>query len=127
MKLEPFICVDEISFLATREEIVKLRGNPAITHRNEVGLNELDYGSIVFRFQDNGRLEEITLQAPVVSFGNVSVPFTALASFVRASDPSAFEKAGFVVTPRFGLAFDPDEPCWVTALAAHCLDAWRAL
>jgi len=34
MKLEPFICVDEISFLATREEIVKLRGNPAIAHRN---------------------------------------------------------------------------------------------
>ncbi|MGO4395719.1 hypothetical protein AB4Z46_30615 [Variovorax sp. M-6] len=127
MKLDPFVRVDDVSFSASRAEILKLRGDPARTCRNDVGLNELDYESVVFRFQDGGRLEEITMQAPVVSIGNLSVPFDALASFVRTADPSAFEKAGFLITPRFGLAFDPDEPFWVTALAAHCLDAWRAL
>jgi len=104
-----------------------MRGQPVSTGRNAVGLNELDYLSVVYRFQDGGRLEEITLQARVVNFGNVAVPFDALASFVWREDPGVFERAGFVVSPRFGLAFDPDEPLWVTALAAHCLDAWRAL
>ena len=127
MNLDPFVRVDDTPFSASREEVVTMRGKPARSCRNGVGLHELDYESVVFRFQDCGRLEEITLQAPVVNIGNLSVPFAALASFVRTADPSAFEKAGFLVTPMFGLAFDPDEPCWVTALAAHCLDSWRAL
>ena len=41
--------------------------------------------------------------------------------------PAAFVRAGFLVSPRFGLAFVPDQPDWVTALAAHCIGAWRAL
>lgn len=127
MNLHPFVRVDDTPFSALREEVVKLRGTPTRTCRNGVGLHELDYDSVVFRFQDCGRLEEITTQAPVVHIGNLSVPFAALASFVRSTDPSAFQKAGFLISPRFGLAFDPDEPFWVTALAAHCLDSWRAL
>jgi hypothetical protein len=127
MDLEPFVRVDRTPFSASREEVVKQWGMAARTCRNDVGLNELDYDSIVFRFQDCGRLEEITLQAPVVHLGNLSVPFAALASFVRANDSSAFERAGFLVSPKFGMAFDPNEPFWVTALAAHCLDAWRDL
>jgi hypothetical protein len=127
MNLDPFVSVDGILFSVSREEIVKMRGQPVRAGRNDVGLNELDYQSVVYRFQDGGRLEEITLQARVVSFGNVAVPFDALASFVRREDPGVFERAGFVVSPRFGLAFDPDEPLWVTALAAHCIDDWRAL
>jgi hypothetical protein len=127
MNLDPFVSVDGIPFSVSREEIVKVRGQPVRAGRNGVGLNELDYESMVYRFQDGGRLEEVTLQARVVNFGNVAVPFDALASFVWREDPGVFERAGFVVSPRFGLAFDPDEPLWVTALAAHCLDAWRAL
>jgi hypothetical protein len=34
---------------------------------------------------------------------------------------------GFIVSPKFGLAFDPDDAPWVTALAEHCIDTWRAL
>lgn len=127
MNLLPFVSVDGTPFSVSREEVVKMRGQPARTGRNGVGLHELDYESVVYRFQDCGRLEEITMQAPVVNIGNVAVPFNALASFVRSADPGVFERAGFVVTPKFGLAFDPDEPFWVTALAAHCLDEWRAL
>ncbi|RZL90079.1 MAG: hypothetical protein EOP82_16955 [Variovorax sp.] len=127
MNLDPFVRVDETPFSTSREEIVKARGEPTRTCRNGVGLHELDYDSVVYRFQDCGRLEEITMQAPVVNIGDASVPFAELASFVRTSDPSAFEKAGFLITPKFGLAFDPGEPFWVTALAVHCLDSWRAL
>jgi hypothetical protein len=127
MNLHPFVRVDETLFSASREEIVKLRGEPKSASRNSIGLNELDYDSVIYRFQDCGRLEEITLKAPVVNIGNLSVPFAALASFIRSTDSTAFEKAGFLVSPKLGIAFDPDEPFWVTALAAHCIDAWREI
>ena len=68
MNLEPFVSVDGIPFSVSREEIMKMRGQPASSGRNGVGLNELDYQSMVFRFQDSGRLEEITLQAPCLLY-----------------------------------------------------------
>jgi hypothetical protein len=64
---------------------------------------------------------------PVLSVGNVSVPFAALADFVHEQDDASFERAGFIVSPRYGIAFDPSCPSWVTALARHCIDTWRAL
>jgi hypothetical protein len=127
MNLDPFIRVDGTLFSVSKEEILKVRGEPRSACRNDIGLHELDYESVIYRFQDCGRLEEVTQKAPLVNIGNVSVPFAVLASFVRTTDSSAFEKAGFLVSPKFGIAFDPDEPFWVTALAAHCIDAWREI
>jgi hypothetical protein len=82
---------------------------------------------VVFRFQAGGRLEEVTQRVPVLHLGALAVPFRALGAFVRAQDEDAFERAGFVVSPRLGLAFVPAEPDWVTALALHCMPAWCAL
>jgi len=127
MKLEPFVSVDGTPFTASTQDVLQARGEPARRCRNGIGLDELDYEAVVYRFQDNGRLEEVTMQAPVLTLGTVAVPFGTLDAFVRTQDPSMFERAGFVVSPRFGLAFDPRCPAWVTALAAHCLDAWRSL
>ena len=127
MRIEPFVSVDGHSFAITPDEVLRTRGLPARRCRNEVGLNELDYTDIVFRFQDCGRLEEVTAQAPVLSFGSVLVPFANLESFIRHQDPGAFTRAHFLVSPAFGLAFDPSEPFWVTALAKHCLAQWAAL
>lgn len=36
-------------------------------------------------------------------------------------------RARFVVSPLYGIAFDPFEPAWVTALARHCIPQWEAL
>lgn len=127
MKLQPFEQVDTVSFSASTEDVLRRCGEPWRSTRNGVGLNELDYGDVVYRFQDSGRLEEITARAEVVSIGNVVIPFEMLAAFLRGQDPDAFERAGFLVSPAFGLAFDPSEPFWVTALARHCLPEWRAL
>ena len=127
MKLDPYVQVDATPFTATSAEILRSRGRPWRSGRNGIGLDELDYGDVVFRFQDGGRLEEITLQAEVVSVGKVAVPFAALAAFLRGQDPEVFERAGFLVSPAFGLAFDPGAPYWVTALARHCIPQWRAL
>ena len=127
MKLEPFVKVDEMPFSASGDDVLAMRGEPEKTSRNEVGLIEFDYGNVVYRFQDCGRLEEITMQAPIVNFSKIAVPFSALGSFIQSQDPATFERAGFLVSPRFGLAFDPNDPSWVTALAEHCIDTWRAI
>jgi hypothetical protein len=127
MKLEPYEQVDDTPFTVSSADIVRARGQPWRAARNGVGLNEMDYGDVVYRFQDCGRLEEITLEAQVVTVGNVVVPFATLAAFIRAQDPGAFERAGFLISPQYGLAFDPREPFWVTALARHCIPQWQAL
>jgi hypothetical protein len=127
MKLDPFVQVDDAPFTLTREALSRTRGEPWRALRNDVGLNEMDYGDVVYRFQDNGRLEEITREAKVLHLGNVAVPFEQLAACVRAQDAEVFERAGFLISPRFGLAFDPSQPYWVTALARHCLPQWRGL
>jgi len=128
MKLDPYRLVNDLPFSATAQQVRQRWGRPQHEGRNNVALNELDYGDTVFRFQDNGRLEEVTLRAPVLHLGSVAVPFHTLGAFVREQDPQAFESAGFLVSPAFGLAFDPTSSAhWVTALAAHCLDEWRAL
>ena len=128
MKLVPFVSVDGTPFASRPEDVIRARGAPARAGCNGVGLDELDYGEVVFRFQDSGRLEEITTRAPVLSIGTLAVPFRSLRAFVIESDPAAFERAGFVVSPKFGLAFDPESSeAWVTALARHCIGAWRAL
>ena len=111
MHLEPFIRVNGTPFTASREDVIRAHGQPLSEIRNPVGLSELDYGAVVYRFH----------------LGAVAVPFRDLAVFVRANDAAAFERADFLVSPLFGLAFVPGEPCWVTALARHCLGAWEAL
>ena len=127
MQLSPYVRVDDTPFSASEEDIVARRGEPTRRGRNFVQLSELDYGDVVFRFQASGRLEEITRRAPVLIIDGEVVLFPSLAEFVRGRDAEAFERAGFVVSPAFGLAFDPQCPTWVTALARHCIDTWRAI
>jgi hypothetical protein len=127
MRLDPFVQVDDCPFGITPEELVRLKGPPGRRLVNGVGLQEFDYGRIVYRFQACGRLEEVTERAPVVHLGGVVVPFRSLEGFIAAQDPGAFRRAGFRVSPRFGLAFVPEEPDWVTALARHCLPQWLSL
>jgi hypothetical protein len=127
MRVEPFVSVDGHSFAITPAELLRARGWPDRQGRNDVGLDEFDYIHIVFRFQECGRLEEVTAQAPVLSFGSLLVPFGNLESFIRNQDGAAFVRARFLVSPAFGLAFDPSERFWVTALAKHCLPQWEAL
>jgi hypothetical protein len=128
MELQPFVRVDETPFSITLSATLAARGEP-LTRRflPDVQLEELDYGEVVFRFQASGRLEEITKLSPVVIIRAQAIVFPLLGDYVRENDPRCFERAGFLISPRFGIAFDPQCPSWVTALAGHCLDAWRAI
>ena len=127
MHLTPFVQVDDVLFSTTRAELLRRKGQPLCRSINDVALEAFDYGGVGYRFQASGRLEEVTQRAPVLHLGGLAVHFRALQAFVRAQDADAFERAGFVVSPRFGLAFVPRDPDWVTALAPHCIATWRAL
>jgi hypothetical protein len=127
MQLEPFVSVNGLPFSASREDVLRLHGKPLQEGFNVVGLIEFDYGSMVFRFQTSGRLEEVTTQTDIVNLDGRAVSFDALEAYVRRHDGAVFERAGFIVSPKFGLAFDPTSSDWVTALAMHCLEKWRAL
>ena len=125
MHLQPYLRVNGTPFTATRDDVIRAHGQPRSESRNTVGLTALDYGDVVYRFQDSGRLEEVTQRADVVHLGSVSVPFFALEGFIAEHDPDHFERAGFIVSPKYGLAFVPNPSRWVTALAAHCIGTWR--
>ncbi len=127
MRLDPFVSVDGLPFTTTPQQLRALRGAPQEETRNAVELIELDYGDVVYRFQDSGRLEEVTRRADVIHLGSVSVPFFALQAFIAEHDPDHFERAGFIVSPKYGLAFVPDPSRWVTALAGHCIGTWREI
>ena len=127
MHLKPFVRVDDVSFRTTPAALLRRKGSPLLRAVNDVGLEAFDYGAVVLRFQACGRLEEVTRRAPVLHIGAVAVPFGSLEGFVLGQDPEAFRRAGFLVSPRFGLAFVPGEPAWITALARHCIDTWRGL
>ncbi|HQQ71134.1 MAG TPA: hypothetical protein PLL92_12585 [Alicycliphilus sp.] len=127
MHLHPYVSVNGTPFTATRADIIRAHGQPHSEERNNVGLTALDYHDVVYRFQDSGRLEEVTTRAQALHLGALAIPFGTLATFVRANDAAAFERAGFLVSPRYGIAFVPDEPGWLTALARHCLPQWEAM
>jgi hypothetical protein len=127
VKLTPYVQVDDVPFTATPGELLSRKGKPALTGRNGVGLEEMGYGDSVFRFKESGRLEEVTQQTSVIQLPHAAVPLKFLGRFMREQDPASFERGGFIVSPKFGFAFAPESPGWVTALAEHCIETWRAL
>ena len=98
MRLVPFHAVDGLPFSASACDVAARHGAPVRRSCNAAGLDEWDYGDVVFRFQvSTGRLEEVTRRAPVLYLGPLDVPFAALRSVVKAHDAAAFERAGFRV------------------------------
>lgn len=74
MHLQPYESVNGVPLTATRGDIIRAHGQPRSESRNNVGLTALDYGDVVYRFQDSGRLEEVTARAEALHLGTVAVP-----------------------------------------------------
>lgn len=110
MRHDPYLACAGYAFTLRPDELLRQRGTPIRSRRNEVALNEMDYSDVVLRFEDSGRLEEITARAEVLHLGTLAVPFEHLQAHVLAHDAAAFWRARFLVSPALGLAFDPTEP-----------------
>ncbi|MEK8051232.1 hypothetical protein AACH10_13360 [Ideonella sp. DXS22W] len=128
MDLLPYVHFGDTPFSTTEVQLIARRGTPRSRQLLPIGLLELDHGDVVHRFQTStGRLEEITRPAPLLWLNGQMLLFPQLGAHVRAHDATAFERGGFLVSPRYGLAFVPGQPSWVTALAVHCIDTWRRM
>lgn len=125
MKIEPYKKVGEVSLEVREDELLRDLGDPNSKSTNSIGLVEFDFGSRVFRFDPSGALDEVTIESEVVELESASIPFKYLAARLKAEDAGVFEKYGFIVSPKFGLAFDPEHSPWVTVLTKKGLAAWR--
>jgi hypothetical protein len=126
MKVKPYIQVDAIDFGISRESVVSLLGNPVSEGRTRKGKVELEYANAFYRFNGDNQLIEISIDAPIVVFGSVSVPFVNLGSFLKEHDHERFEAVGFIVSPLYGVGFDPGYPSWVTAFLRESLPLWQS-
>jgi len=126
MRITPLTKVNDIAFGSSQDAIAAALGKPDKISTNSLGLVELSYPSAIYRFGGAG-LEEATLNAKVIELGAVAVPFKLLGSYMRESDPSCFESSGFIVSPAYGIAYDPEYPCWVTAFAQSGIALWQAI
>ncbi len=127
MKLEPFVRVNGVAFSASREDVIQAHGTPHHEESTASGLTLVDFGETLYRFLGNGQLDEISAQSRVLSLGPVVIPFQNLAGFVRQQDAGAFDSLGFLVSPRYGLAFIPYKRYWITALSRSAVLRWKGL
>ena len=125
MKIEPYKKVGEVSLEVREGELLRDLGDPNSKSTNSIGLVEFDFGSRVFRFDPSGALDEVTIESEVVELESASIAFKYLAARLKAEDAGVFEKYGFIVSPKFGLAFDPEHSPWVTVLTKKGLAAWQ--
>lgn len=120
MTIHPYTSVADLPFGATREAL-RRAGPPVREHLSIRGDLELDYGDMVYRFQQS-RFVEATFPLPeVLWIGEQRVDGRSLVAWLRHRDPSYRERHGFAVAPSFGIAvdLDDDDPKhWTTAFAA---------
>jgi len=127
MNIRPFEAVGEFAFGMNREAVTRLFGAPVRESLSRRGEPELHYTNVCCHFDSNGKLVEVTTNAPVVEFDSVAVPFNALAPFLKQQDAATFEKVGFIVSPALGVAFDPNFSSWVSAFSSERLQLWLAI
>lgn len=125
VEIIPFVRVGDVAFGSDPAAVIGIMGERYTQQVNRIGLTEIDYGTAVYRFDDDAVLVEITVGAPVLELDGQDIAFEALADFLRANDPNAFECAGFMISPRYGIAFDPWHASWVTAFPENMIDSWR--
>ena len=125
MKIEPYKRINAIELNLKESELLESLGDPKKIAKNSIGLVEYDFNSQIFRFDSSGELNEVTVYSENVEIEGLSIPFDKLVLFVKKCDCNLFEKFGFIVSPKYGLAFDPEFFAWVTVLTSKGLVAWK--
>jgi len=124
MDIEPYTRVNGLAFGSSESTVVLALGTPTRSRKSRIGWMELIYDKLVARLSE-GQLVEMTADAPATNVAGELVHFADLARFLKQKDDAAFEQVGFVVSPKYGIAFDPAFPSWVTAFQRGNLPHWR--
>ena len=125
MRIAAYQSVESVNFNIKRAELIGLLGSPEREMESDMWAVELYYPLGIYRFNSNDQLKEISVDAPKLEIDGKSVAFEHLAPFLESSDAAVFEASGFLVSPKFGFAFDQFFPSWVTAFPREELQDWH--
>ncbi|MEZ8578124.1 hypothetical protein AB6C82_25350 [Vibrio splendidus] len=125
MVIIPFLEIDGISLDTSSSVVTEIKGQPKSINTNSLGLIEIDFGSYVYRFDKWDSLHEVTLNAPSIKLAGTSVSFEQLEKYVKQTDNNWFDKYGFIVSPKLGIAFDPEHSPFLTVLTKLGLQGWK--
>ena len=126
MRVEPYAAIGDVSFGSTQVMVTEVLGKPEQIARSRDGEIELSYPHLTARFA-NDKLVEVSADAKTISLGSVVVQFEKLRDFLQQNDDSVFDCIGFLVSPKYGIAFDPEFPSWVTAFPKERLLVWQQI
>ena len=121
----PYKSINEIPFDSPESEVIERFGSPVRTGVNSIGLKELDYGESIYRIDSSGKLVEVTVNLEKLALDSEVVQFCDLEGYLTKNDAGMFNKFGFLVSPKFGFAFDPDQKHWITFFRESGLEDWR--
>lgn len=127
MKISAYKSVGLVPFGIGRSDLICLLGAPEVERQSPTWAIELSYQSGTYRFDSDDRLKEISVNVPELEIDGESVLFENLRTFLEHSDNEIFERVGFLISPKFGLAFDENFPSWVTAFPREELQLWRSI
>lgn len=125
MKIAPLHGVGTLEFGSNQADCISTLGAPVRETTSRLGEKEFHYPHAIYRFSQNNNLVEVTLDASLVELENKFIPFPLLANFLEQNDHESFETVGFIVSPKFGIAFDPQCPSWVTAFPKESITKWQ--
>lgn len=127
MKIEPYQSVDSVSFQTSKEDLVATIGDPQNNRTNRLELEEFDYGSKIYRFTKYGILQEVTIDSESIVLEEKEHSFNGLEQYLKNKDDEVFDCHGFWVSPKFGLAFDPHYPSWITCFTEDGFKEWTKI
>jgi len=74
---------------------------------------------------EQGKFVEVTANLEYVGLDGNKVRYIHLKEYLTNNDKEVIDVLGFVVSPKYGLAFDPEHKFWVTHFRQSELKEWR--
>lgn len=126
MKINPYFAANEVAFGSAQSTVITRFGQPLCVGNSYLGDIEFEYRNATFRFcPESQELIEVTADSPILFLENLAVRYEVLLEFLRENDEGLFERIGFFVSPKYGIAFDPDHPSYVSAFPKSELAWWQ--
>ena len=125
MNFEAYQSFKSSPFNSNKDELIERFGNPSREKVNNLGWKELDYENFILRLDESGNFVEATSNETVLEVNQKKIDFRDLQDFLKKNDEDTFESYGFVVSPKFGIAFDPHHESWVTFFRKSELVNWK--
>ncbi len=125
MNFEPYSNINNVFLESTTEEVVSVCGAALKQIKSRLGKIELVYPNLIVRFNMAGtHVQEISFSSEYLKINGFELSFAELGYFIGKNDADSLQSSGFIVSPKYGLAFDPCDKFWITAFLRADLKEW---